>query len=357
MNKLVVSTGFFFFASTSLSVSQPVFGPPVNLGPKINSPHFEADPFLTADGKKLFFAGGEGRTYSYGKEDIWFAEWTDTGWTTAQILGPQINSSRREKSPSISPDGQKLYYVDDSRDGTNWDIWVSTWDSSLGDWGIPQNLGHPVNTSGLERSARISPDGGHLYFSSKSEPDSLFPQGRCGIYMSEWDGQNWSVPQRQWGCGARPEFPTVTADGRWLFFEDGVLIDPYTVASSILVTSRKGADWSFPPVDLQTEIGVYVWTPFITPSGDSLFFASGLLGGGLGSRDILMTKRLLPGDLDLDGVVTIVDVTLEINKVFLSEPYPAPLRLGDLNCDAVFSPVDVVLILNAIFSGNFFPCS
>jgi Tol biopolymer transport system component len=109
-------------ASASTPIfSQPVFRPPENLGAKINSSAHESDPFLTADGKKLFFVQGLG---------IWWSEWTDTGWTEAQILPPPINvGATFKQSPSLSPDGRKLYYVDSNRGGYHWDIWVSGWDS------------------------------------------------------------------------------------------------------------------------------------------------------------------------------------------------------------------------------------
>lgn len=114
MHKYSILAAILITIWHSYSFSQPLFAPPQNLGPKINGIGGEVDPFLTADRKKLFFAAYN-RPGGYGSEDIWFAEWTDTGWTTAQILGPQINSGRREKSPSVSPDGQKLYYIDAER--------------------------------------------------------------------------------------------------------------------------------------------------------------------------------------------------------------------------------------------------
>jgi len=348
--KLLLSAGFFLLALTSLSISQPVFGPPVNLGPQINSPYPESDPFLTADGKKLFFVTD--RPGGYGQEDIWYSVWNGSSWSAPIVLGPQINSSRREKSPSISPDGQKLYYVDATRDGYYWDIWVSTWDSSINDWGTPQNLGWPVNTPGVEFSARISPDGQRLYFTSLSDSvDSLNPDGRCGIYMSEWEGTNWSIPKFQWGCGT-PEYPSVSANGLWLYFEayvvDGI---------SIFVTSWKDTTWGFPAIDLRSELGGRAGTPFVTPSGDSLFFAGSTDLGGFGVADIWMAKRLPPGDLNLDSQLSAADVVLELNKVFLNEPYPAPERLGDLNCDTVFSPADVVLLLRLVFLGALPVCT
>ncbi|MGE5693142.1 MAG: hypothetical protein ACM3YF_05115 [Candidatus Zixiibacteriota bacterium] len=334
---------------SGVTFPQPLLAPPQNLGPKINSSGGEADPFLTADGKKLFFAA-YGRPGSIGQEDIWFSEWTDTGWTAAQILGPQINSGRIEKSPSVSPDGQKLYYVDSERGGFNWDIWVSTWDSNLNDWGAPQNLGPPVNMPGTEFSAHLGPDGRHLYFTSIVYiPDSL---SRCGLYVSEWNGTSWSEPVGfpKPGFCNDGEYPSITADSVWFYFE-------YFVSDGLgsYVSHWNGSTWE-PPIDLRPQIGGRSTSPFVVPSGDSLFFGSIDLGG-FGNSDIYVMPRAVLGDLNLDGQLTTTDVVLELNSVFLGDSFPAPPASADCNCDGQLSPADVVLLLNATFLGKSFPCS
>lgn len=342
VTKLLIPAGLFLLASTSLSImlsgvealSQPVFGPPVNLGPRINTASHEGDPFLTADGRKLFFSDGA---------DIWFSERTGSNWTQAIRLGPQINYFIfLQTSPSVSPDGQKLYYVDAERGGTYWDIWVSTWDSSINDWGTPQNLGYPVNSPGEESSARIGPDGRHLYFSSLSSSAS-----RCGLYVSEWDGTSWSAPQPLGAvsCNNAPDYPSISANGLWLYFHQSV-----NDGLSTFVTSWKGSNWG-PPFDLRQDLGGNTSAPYITPTGDSLFFSGCADFPGFGGCDIWMAKRLPPGDLNLDSQLTPADAVLEMNKVFLGEPYPAPARLGDLNCDTRFSPADVALMLRLVYAG------
>lgn len=204
------------------------------------------------------------------------------------LLPPHINAGASGKySPSVSPDGQKLYYVDDSREGYFWDIWVSTWDSSISDWRIPQNLDWPVNTPGAELSARIGPDGRHLYFNSESDSvDSLNPTGRCGIYVSEWNDTSWSIPVKiSVSQCAIDEYPSLTANGRWLYFHryvsDGI---------SIFVSEKSDSMWG-PPVDLRSQIGERAFTPFIVPSGESLFLATSRLGG-LGGTDIFVMNLI-----------------------------------------------------------------
>ncbi|MCI0330782.1 MAG: hypothetical protein L0196_07510 [candidate division Zixibacteria bacterium] len=214
--------------------------------------------------------------------DIWYADWNGSDWNTPVKLGPQINRSPGiDQSPSVSADGQKLYFVADSREGHLWDIWVSTWNPSLNDWGTPVNVGYPVNTPGVEFSAHLAPDG-RLFFSSSADPDSLFPFGRYGIYVSEWNGSSWSVPEEQWAQGSIPYYPSVPADGQWLYFHD---------ISDIYVARWNGSGWEFPAYNLRQQLGGRGATPSIVPSGDSLFFQGGPdLGGGNG--DIFLSKRI-----------------------------------------------------------------
>lgn len=343
--KLILTAVFFLLAFTSSSIAQPVFAPPQNLGPTINTSGYESDPFWDGPRNRLYFVSDRDR----GIPAIYFSDWTGTDWTVPVKLGPQINSGD-EQSPNVSPDGQKLYFVASARQGYLWDIWVSTWDSSLNDWRTPVNIGYPVNTPGVEFSAHLAPYE-RIIFTSTNDPDSLFPQGRCGIYISEWNGSSWSVPEPQWGCGD-PEYPTVPADGQWLYFAEFV-----SDGQSIKVAAwNDDSGWVLPAYDLRPQIGERAGTPFITPSGDSLFFSSPVLPGGFGSRDIFLMPRVVLGDLNLDGRLSPADVVLELNAVFLSQPPPAPFESTDINCDGQLSATDVVLLLNATFLAEPFPC-
>src|SRR3989304_140708 len=123
--RLLLAIGLVLLLSR-VAFSQPWFAPPQNLGPPINTSAVESDPF---------WDGPRNRLYFMRDGDIWYAEWNGTDWNTPVELGPQINSGPGiEQSPSVSADGQELYFVIDYRQGYLWDIWVSTWDPSLNTW-------------------------------------------------------------------------------------------------------------------------------------------------------------------------------------------------------------------------------
>ncbi len=279
MNRLLILAAVLSGLWYGYSFSQPLFDPPVNLGPKINSSAYEADPFWDGPRKRLYFVSARD-----GSEDIWYSDWTDTGWTNAQKLGPEINSLERELSPSVSPDGQKFYYITFARPGAinPWDIWVSSWDSSLNDWGTPFELGCPVNTPGVEYSSKIGPDGIALYFfSTNGNCDSFFQQS--GLLYSVFDSLiGWSIPQSlgpNINAGGGEEYASITADSSWLYFQRnaGTFASPWT-----------DSGWG-PAFNLTPQMGERGFTPSIVPSGESLFFYTPLLGG-FGNGDIFLME-------------------------------------------------------------------
>ncbi|HLG94288.1 MAG TPA: hypothetical protein VI546_05580, partial [candidate division Zixibacteria bacterium] len=62
-----------------------------------------------------------------------------------------------------------------------------------------------------------------------------------------------------------------------------------------------------------------------------------------------------PGDLNHDCLLTLEDIALQMNCVFLGWG-DCRLILSDLSCDGVLSPADLVLELNAVFLGSSLPC-
>jgi hypothetical protein len=62
------------------------------------------------------------------------------------------------------------------------------------------------------------------------------------------------------------------------------------------------------------------------------------------------------GDLNFDGIINLIDVALELNAVFLKQPFPAPYHRADGNCSGKLSPADVSLLVFQAFTSHPFPC-
>jgi outer membrane protein OmpA-like peptidoglycan-associated protein len=140
---------------------------PKPLDGNINSKAYEGDAYITPDGLTIIFATGK---YSEdGTLDLYQSTRTSTGsdWGTAKSLGANINTKYDDDSPYMSKDGKTLYF---SSRGHNtmggYDIFKSEYDEAGRKWGPAVNMGYPVNTPDDDSYYRLSPDGSYAYLSS-----------------------------------------------------------------------------------------------------------------------------------------------------------------------------------------------
>ncbi len=141
-----------------------------NLGAAINGENtWESQPSISADGKVLYFASIRPSNIGFSLDnqtiDIYVSYLKNGKWTKAKNLGPQINTSKNEKSPFIHTDSQTLYFASDGRDGMGgFDIYFSQ--KKNGKWTKPKNIGYPINTEGDDLGFIVSTNGQKAYFSS-----------------------------------------------------------------------------------------------------------------------------------------------------------------------------------------------
>lgn len=142
---------------------------PANMGPGINTEAWESMPSLSANGQWLFFASN--RRGGQGGNDLWLSRKTRTNaWTVPRNLGPVVNSRHNEESPFIHPDGRTLYFMSDGHPGMGGqDIFTSTMlpeksgATTEMSWSTPVNLGFPINTSSNEGGLTVTLDGTRAY--------------------------------------------------------------------------------------------------------------------------------------------------------------------------------------------------
>ena len=151
-----------------------------NLGSVINTGAKETQPYITGDGRTLYFVSS--RPGGYGAGDIYESTLGDDGkWGTPKNLGPEINTEQEEERPFIHPDGFTLYFTSRGHEGMGGaDLYMSRKQAD-GTWGKAINLGYPINTSGDEIGIYITTDGKWAYFASE-QPDT---KGGMDIYKFE----------------------------------------------------------------------------------------------------------------------------------------------------------------------------
>lgn len=180
----------------------------------------DVEPFVTPDGSKLFFASdrpSEGKGPSRDDYDIWYVEKRGTGWSEPINPGEPLNTAGNEFYPSASRHGN-LYFTAarEEEDGSE-NIYVSKLVD--GTFTSAQKLGPGVNTEHGEFNALISPDEDFLIFSSFGRDDG---QGGGDLYISfrREDG-SWSTAVNMGTPVNSPSLdfcPAITPDGDYLFF-------------------------------------------------------------------------------------------------------------------------------------------
>jgi len=140
----------------------------------INTKQNEGAQSVSADGKLIFFTACN-QPGGYGSCDIYFTRMIGGEWTKPENAGSPVNSGAWESQPSISANGEYLYFVSTRKGGHGgMDIWRCRLNgfavSGKPEWGKLENLGDSVNTAGNESSPFIHADGITLYFASDSWP-------------------------------------------------------------------------------------------------------------------------------------------------------------------------------------------
>ncbi len=223
------------------SVNDP-WGPPQNLGSKINSPFTEAAAMLSHDGHHLYFHSD--RPGGFGASDIWMSrrhnKRDDFSWQPPLNLGPGVNSRYGEQQPcffedeatgrtfvyfssnrpggmggndiyvselqpdetfgpavlvaelsspsedngvTIRRDGLELIFTSNRPGGFGYDdLWVATRQSTMDPWSEPVNAGPVVNSWAIDRAPELSFDGTTLYFNGPVPAGS--PNTHLDLWMS-----------------------------------------------------------------------------------------------------------------------------------------------------------------------------
>jgi outer membrane protein OmpA-like peptidoglycan-associated protein len=134
-----------------------------------------AHPSISADGNKLYFASD--MPGGFGGMDLYVSEQENGRWGPPVNLGPSLNTEAHEIFPFIDKNN-RLYFSSDGHIGLGGlDIYYAT-EKGMGEWNIPVNIGYPLNTSHDDCSITFGEDGTWGYFTSDRDGGA----GRDDIY-------------------------------------------------------------------------------------------------------------------------------------------------------------------------------
>ena len=156
---------------------------------ELNSAYDEGACAFTPDGKTMYLTQCPTDPVSPRYATICSSKRTDASWGKSTPLEITKDTLSSYAHPSISPDGEWLYFVSDMPGGMGGlDIWrVRMNENGMG--GV-ENLGAPINTAGDEMFPTFRPNG-DLYFSSNGHPG----MGGLDIFIAQPDtaGTGWTI--------------------------------------------------------------------------------------------------------------------------------------------------------------------
>ena len=174
----------------------------------------EVDPFVTLDGKYLYFSSNRPKKAGAERGDFetWVVQRAGESWGKPKLLPAPANGPSTEVFVSLDRQGT-LYFASDRHTGFNLGIFSAKPDN--GGFAAPEL----ITFSGQDLPASnpcIAPDGSFLVFSA----DLAGGKGETDLYVSFFDKEQWGRPQNIPLVNSRwAEFaPAIGPQEKYLYF-------------------------------------------------------------------------------------------------------------------------------------------
>lgn len=219
-------------------------------------------------------------------------------------IGTNINSELPELRPTISADGNHLYFICQNHPyntkynsiRNSQDIWYSERDTTTGKWTEAVHMEYPLNTYHYNAVFWISPDNNRILIRNAFIDGDYAGNGVSMSYRKKNGG--WSKPQalmiknfEKYDRGQQ-NGATMAHDAQTLLLYMSEVKGSYNNDIYVSFLQPDGT-WSEPKsIGKKINLPKYnEMTPYLAADGETLYFSSDR-PGGLGDNDIWMTKRL-----------------------------------------------------------------
>jgi ankyrin repeat protein len=172
------------------------------------------NPFITFDGKRMFFTSTRPGAVSEKKENIWYVERTSSGWSEPKPVSSEVNAMQLHWSISVSNAGTLYFGGRGEENYGEYDIYYSQLVN--GAYTKPVNMGPEINGEGTDHCPYIAPDESYIIF-------SRFGDAGAGFFISYKDKSGkWLAPAKiheelEGAC------PLISPDGKFFFLNsDGI---------------------------------------------------------------------------------------------------------------------------------------
>ncbi|HET9425536.1 MAG TPA: hypothetical protein VFO55_09205 [Gemmatimonadaceae bacterium] len=235
---------------------------------------YELPPSFDLDGRRAWFTVS---TPQYGRKR-WIMEsrLTPSGWSAPTVAA--FSGDFDDADPYVSPDGSKLFFLS-KRPVTpggapkrDFDIWVM--DRAGDQWGSPRHLGALANGNSDEHYV-TSTRGGSLVIAAV-RPDS---RNLGDLYEVPFEGGTYGEPRNLGPAVNAPEThettPWVSPDGSYIIFASRGRQD--TQGDMDLYVTRRDSSGAWGrPVNLGPTVNSRAadYCPLVSPDGKYLYFSS-----------------------------------------------------------------------------------
>lgn len=157
---------------------------PEKMNANVNIGQFNPSAFISPDKTELYIVSeAEG---GLGGRDIFVADKDGDGWGVPRNIGNVINTEYDEDSPYLTKDGKNLFFSSMGHSSMgDYDIFKSERQED-GSWGEPMNIGSPYNSSGHDIYYVENENGTIAYYASLRQGST----GNLDIYAATIECQN-----------------------------------------------------------------------------------------------------------------------------------------------------------------------
>jgi Tol biopolymer transport system component len=246
-------------ATDQQGIVDPGAKPVIFIPGVVSTPDDEFAPSFTPDGNTVYF--------SSGSPEVYFSKVVNGKWAKPKLAA--FSGRWKDMDPFISPDGKRLFFssyrpldgAPQNEPQKNAHIWYV--DHLSGDnWSAPHHLEAPVNLEGIDNYApSVSRSGTLCFFSPRRNVNN---KGKS--YYTKWLGDHYDEPEVLSLNGANGvRDPFISPDERYLIFVSG---------NDLYISYHNGNDWSAgQKLSAQVNNGDGNSSPYVSPDGKMLYYS------------------------------------------------------------------------------------
>jgi Tol biopolymer transport system component len=239
-----------------------VFAPGV-----ISTPFDEGAATFAPDGKTVYFY--QGTLYT----TICYSTLVDGKWSKPDIV--PISGQWSDWDPFLTPDGKRLFFVSSrplenessNKSKKKTHLWYA---DHLGGnkWSTPRPVDAPFNSDSVDNYAPSVSSSGTIFFCSRGR------DGHAGTasYCAKWLGDHYDNPKLLALNGKEDtQDPFIAPDEHYIIFVSG---------NDLYVSFKQGNDWgACEKLGPQVNNGDAIWDPTVSPDGKVLYYTSARVQG------------------------------------------------------------------------------